>query len=68
MRNPNGPGKYDELCAMVQELAQARGAFVIVIDGSRGTGFSGALTAELVEEVDIPRMLRSMADQIEAMR
>lgn len=64
----NGPGKYDELCTMARELSQARGCFVVIIGGNRGDGFSGQLTGDLVATVDVPALLRSMADQIEGRR
>lgn len=35
-----GPGKYDELCTMAREGAQAEGAVVIIFKGTRGSGFS----------------------------
>jgi hypothetical protein len=35
-----GPGKYDDLCTLVREQAQADAAIVIVFNGKRGSGFS----------------------------
>lgn len=35
-----GPGKYDELCTLAREGAQAEGAVVIIFKGTRGSGFS----------------------------
>jgi len=60
----NGPGKYDALATMVRELSGARGVLVLVLGGERGDGFSVQLEAGLVQQVDIPQMLRTMADQI----
>lgn len=37
---PNGPGKYDDLCTQVRDAADARVAFVLVIDGDAGSGFA----------------------------
>lgn len=37
---PTGPGKYDDLCTLVREGAQAQGAVVIVLNGNRGSGFA----------------------------
>jgi hypothetical protein len=59
-----GPGKYDDLCTLVREKTEADGVVVLVFDGNKGNGFSVqgpvSLTATLA------RVLRSMADQIEA--
>lgn len=35
-----GPGKYDDLCTLVREKANAEGAIVIILGGDRGSGFS----------------------------
>ena len=58
-----GPGRYDDLCTHVREQAEAEGAIVILINGKHGPGFScqGTLLALL----QLPRVLREVADQIE---
>lgn len=61
----NGPGKYDDLCTLVMQRARARGCFVIVIDGNRGSGFSGQLTPALAASGNLAAMLRNMADQLD---
>ena len=43
----SGPGKYDDLCSYVREQAEAEAAFVIVIRGNRGSGFSCQASPEL---------------------
>lgn len=60
---PNGAGKYDDLCTMVRDEADAKGALVIVIEGSKGNGFSAQLPPENAHA--IPSLLRTVADQIE---
>lgn len=35
-----GPGKYDYICTMAREAAQAQAAMVIIFDGAQGSGFS----------------------------
>lgn len=62
---PIGPGKYDDLCTYVREQAKAEGAIVIVYNGLRGNGFEVQATLPLT--LRLPEMLRTMADQIEAM-
>lgn len=64
----NGPGKYDEVCTIARELTQAHGVVLIILSGNRGTGFSGQFSDACVAQVDIPRWLREMAEQIEGMQ
>ena len=59
-----GPGKYDELCTYVREQAQAKGALVLVIGGTKGGGFS--VQADLETTLKVPGILRLLAAQIEA--
>lgn len=64
---PLGPGKYDDLCTLVRERANAEGAAVIIMNGDRGAGFSvqGSLPV-LPSLVDV---LEHMARQMrESMR
>lgn len=58
-----GPGKYDDLCTYVREEARAKGAIVIVLDGKDGPGF--ACQSDLPTLLEIPSILRFLADQIE---
>ena len=63
---PIGPGKYDKICTLVREHAQADLAVVIVIGGKHGPGFSVQSTLDGVGALArLPEMLRSMADDIE---
>lgn len=60
-----GPGKYDDLCTLVRERAgigNVGGAIVIVIGGSKGSGFS--CQADLVTTLSLPDLLEYMAQQM----
>jgi hypothetical protein len=35
-----GPGKYDDLTTLVRERAKAHAVVVIVVEGTKGSGFS----------------------------
>lgn len=59
-----GPGKYDDLCTMVREKAQAQCAIVIVIGGVNGSGFS--CQADLLTTARLPDILENMAAEIRA--
>lgn len=59
-----GPGKYDDLCTAAREQAKAEGAILIIINGEHGGGFSCQTTLETA--LKLPRILRDMADDIEA--
>ncbi len=58
-----GAGKYDKLCSLVRTKAQAQGAVIIVLGGNRGSGFSCQLPG--FAHLELPKMLRHMADEIE---
>jgi hypothetical protein len=61
-----GPGKYDELATYVRERTNARGVVLFVLTSEApGSGFSVQFTDAGVL-VDVPEMLRSLADQVEA--
>jgi hypothetical protein len=62
--SPRGPGKYDDLCALVRNRAMARGAIVIVLGGSKGSGFSLQGDEELTRR--LPEILEEMIPQIRA--
>lgn len=59
----NGPGKYNEECTIVRALTGG-GVILIVVDGKLGEGFE--VQATLNHLMDLPRMLRVVADGIEA--
>lgn len=58
-----GPGKYDALATAARTKAKAGGVILIVLDGSRGSGFSVQATAAVT--LRLPVLLRTLADQIE---
>ena len=59
-----GPGKYDGACTLAREMAKTEGAVLIIFNGCAGQGFSAQLPSHLL--ASLPRVLRDMADQIEA--
>jgi hypothetical protein len=64
---PIGPGKYDVLATVAREGASAKAVVLIVLGGTRGSGFS--VQAEPGVGLDPPelaKMLRGVADAIEA--
>jgi hypothetical protein len=63
-----GPGKYDEEATLVQQRTQASGVLLIILSGDKGNGFSLAsfdIQATLEITLNLPALLREMADQIE---
>ena len=58
-----GPGKYDDLCTLVRESANAAGAIIIVLAGDQGSGFS-VQTTDIESQLRLPELLESMARQI----
>ena len=60
-----GPGKYDDECTLVRERTHAKGVVVIVVGGDKGAGFA-VQTTTTQAVMDLPAVLRTMADQIEA--
>lgn len=67
---PLGPGKYDDLCEYVRQQAgvvgiEAQAAIVIVIGGSRGSGFS--VKSDPVTIIHLPQILKAVAEQMKEM-
>lgn len=62
---PMGPGKYDKECEDMREKTNAEAVLLIVFGGDRGSGFSMTATALAMMTLDVPKYLRSTADQIE---
>ncbi len=61
---PNvGPGRYDDLCTVARESAQAEGAILIILAGEKGSGFSVQGPKEVTEK--LPHMLRDVAKVLE---
>ncbi len=60
-----GAGKYDDICTMVRSTTDAEMVLLIIARGNRGEGFSVQCTDPQLL-ADLPGVLRSVADQIEA--
>jgi hypothetical protein len=60
----NGPGKYDRLCTLVRDAAEAEGAVVIIFNGFLGTGFSVQTRPEIIN--NLPAILEQAAADIRA--
>jgi hypothetical protein len=58
-----GPGKYDAECTLVREKTGARGVLLIIFGGNRGGGFS--CQSDISFLMDLPQVLRNVADEIE---
>lgn len=59
-----GGGKYEAETADVLEKCEAAGVILLVFEGKHGTGFSVAAPPQVC--MNLPRILRSVADSIEA--
>lgn len=59
-----GPGKYDEETTLVMDRVKARAVILIVFGGAKGSGFSVQATEPTM--VELPAMLRGIADEMEA--
>ena len=62
---PIGPGKYDQLCTHVREIANARAAIIIVLDGEAGSGFS-VQAHESVPPKKLAAILQAVIDELRA--
>ena len=61
-----GPGKYDLVCTAARLAAEALGVILIVIEGKEGNGFAVQLHPDLLKDGTLPKVLRRVADGIEA--
>ena len=59
-----GAGKYDDLCTLVRKRAKAQAAIVIVIEGSKGSGFS--VQAHGGVALRLPALLEQVARDMRA--
>jgi hypothetical protein len=59
-----GPGKYDDICTEIREKTAAEGAIVIVLGGSKGSGFSVQVDGHML--AFLPDLLEDLAKQIRA--
>lgn len=60
----NGNGKYDDLCTYVREQAQASAAFVIVVGGNKGSGFSVQTSLPIEMLLRLPDLLEDLAKRV----
>ena len=58
-----GPGKYDWLATHTRKTVRASGVILIVMEGTRGSGFSVQASPEVTSR--LPEILRHIADDIE---
>jgi hypothetical protein len=68
MPNIGHAGRYDEVCERARDETKARGVVLYVLEGDKGSGFSCTSSAADARRLnaDLPRLLRQMADAIEA--
>ena len=59
-----GPGVYDAEATAARESTNAQAVVLIVVRGDKGSGFSCQALEDVI--LDLPAVLRSLADQIEA--
>ena len=64
-RLPQGPGEYDDLATLARVTTKADGVIVAIFGGNQGSGISVQGPVEL--HVQMPKLLRRIADQLEAM-
>jgi len=62
-----GAGKYDDICTHARMRANALAAIVIILSGSKGSGFSVQAVEGAHAKVisGLPELLRELARQIE---
>ena len=58
-----GPGKYDAECTSVMVAEHAEAVLLVVIGGTKGSGFSCQATPQIT--FSLPAILRKVADDIE---
>jgi hypothetical protein len=59
-----GPGRYNEVATYVRKRVNAKGVVLIIMEGDKGEGFE--VQAPLPIVLGLPKLLREVADQIEA--
>jgi hypothetical protein len=60
--NTEEPGKYDYLCTVASQCANAEGTILIIINGNHGNGFSVQATADIIGR--LPELLETVANNI----
>jgi hypothetical protein len=61
-----GPGRYDDICSAVRELAGAECVMLIVMGGKRGPGFSVQMVDDPTIMLRLPNVLEHIAGEIRA--
>lgn len=59
-------GKYDDVCTAVREATNGQGVVVVVINGTRGSGFSVQAVDSLFPALVLSGILEDVARQIRA--
>ncbi len=59
---PTGPGKYDDEATWVRKATKATGVVVIVVHGTRGSGFSVQMPRPALDA--LPDVLEKLARDI----
>lgn len=57
-------GKYSAMCDEVFNRTRAEGTVVVIYNGDKGNGFSAVGSPDFL--LELPKILRLMADQMEA--
>lgn len=63
-----GGGKYQAICLAAREAAAAQVVLLIVLKGNKGSGFSVASCDDPKIVREFPNLLRSVANDMEAMQ
>ena len=58
-------GKYDDLCSLVRKGTDAHAVALLVIGGNRGNGYAFQSTSWLTDRVNVPQILRDVANALE---
>jgi hypothetical protein len=63
------PGKYDYLCTVASQCADAEGTILIIINGNHGSGFSVQASADIIGRLpelleDVSKKIRNSTPQI----
>jgi len=59
-----GPGKYDDICTVIREMTGASCAMIVIIDGTKGSGFSIQSHSTILNSDNIATLLENIANQI----
>jgi hypothetical protein len=59
------PSKYDGFARIIREETHAQGVILVVFGGAHGTGGAMQLDETLQRELDLPALLRGLADHLD---